>query len=269
MQKEITILCVDDEPNVLQALKRLFLDENYAILTASSGQEGIETLEKEPVQIVISDYRMPNMSGVEFLRMVYERWPDTVRIVLSGYADASTIVAAINEGRIYKFIPKPWNDDDLLVTVKNAVERYSLYTLNRQLSRELMTKNDALVKVNAQLNDLLEEKSRDLEFTSKSLVMHQSLLNAVPVGILGIDLGNLVVMCNDSCSSVCSDKAILVGGSADVVVPAEVRRFISRVKDTGRATEVQSHNGRQFKMIGSAIENKGVIIVFVPEEGGR
>ena len=269
MEEEIKILCVDDEPNVLNALKRLFLDENYTILTAPSGQEGISILEQEHVQIVISDYRMPNMNGVEFLRKVYERWPDTVRIVLSGYADASAIVAAINEGRIYKFVPKPWNDDDLLVTIRNSVERHTLYTLNRQMSAELMIKNHELLKVNAQLSDLLEEKSRNLDFTSKSLTMHQSLLNAVPVGILGIDLGNMVVMCNDSCRAVCKEKMVLLEGNAEEVVPEEVRRFINRVKERGRMTEDLMHNGKRFKMIGSALANKGVIIVFVPEEGGQ
>ena len=266
MDEVIQILCVDDEPSVLKSLKRIFLDENYIILTASSGQDGINILEKESVQIVISDYRMPKMNGVEFLRKVYARWPDTVRIALSGYADASAIVAAINEGHIYKFIPKPWNDDDLLVTVKNAIERHSLYGLNRKLSADLMLKNEELSQVNQQLNNLLDEKSRSLDFTSKSLASYQSLLNAVPVGILGIDLSNLIVMCNDSCRSVCEKEAGLVGSNAEVVASEDVRRFISRVKEAGRMTEDMIHKGKRLKMIGSTIDKKGIIIVFVPED---
>jgi len=130
MNGEIKILCVDDEPNVLNALKRLFLDEPYTILTAASGQEGLEIIEKENVQIIISDYRMPGMNGVDFLKEARKKWPDTVRIVLSGYADTAAIVSAINEGQIYKFVPKPWNDEELKVTISNAIERYHLFKKN-------------------------------------------------------------------------------------------------------------------------------------------
>jgi two-component system NtrC family sensor kinase len=124
MDQPIRILFVDDEINVLRSLERVFLEENYEILTASTGTEGFSVLQTvSPVQVVISDYRMPGMNGVDFLKEVRKLWPDTVRIVLSGYADAASIVAAINEGQIYKFIPKPWNDDELKVTVVNALER--------------------------------------------------------------------------------------------------------------------------------------------------
>jgi len=123
MIEDVTILCVDDEANVLKSLRRLFLDENYEILTAESGQEGLALLEQhQPVQVVISDYRMPEMDGVAFFKEVHERWPDTVRIVLSGYADTAAVVAAINEGQVYKFIPKPWNDDELKVAIGKAVD---------------------------------------------------------------------------------------------------------------------------------------------------
>ena len=117
----VKILCVDDERNVLRALERIFLDDDYEIVTAGSGEEGLEIMTEsgDCFQVVISDYRMPVMNGVEFLKAVYERWPDSVRIVLSGYADAGAIVAAINEGHIYKFIPKPWNDEELRETIQN------------------------------------------------------------------------------------------------------------------------------------------------------
>jgi len=269
MRETITILCVDDEPNVLNALKRLFFDENYTTLTASSARDGLDILEQEEVQIVVADYRMPNMNGVEFLREVYKRWPRTVRIVLSGYADVTATVAAINDGHIYKFVPKPWNDDDLLVTIKNAIERYTLYKLNRELTEELMLKNDELIKVNADLSDLVAERSQSLEFTAKSLTLHHSLLNAMPVGILGIDPDNMVVMCNESCGAFCGDKTAMVGNSADDVVPEDVKRFIGLVKREKRAVSDNELAGRRIKMIGSSIEDKGVIIVFVPEDEGR
>ena len=266
MRQEIKILCVDDEPNVLNALKRLFLDENYTFLTASSAREGFGILEQEDVQIVVSDYRMPKMNGVEFLREVYQRWPDTVRIVLSGYADSSATVAAINEGQIYKFVPKPWNDDELLVTIKNAVERYELYKLKQELTEELLLKNNELISVNAHLSDLVAERSRSLEFAAKSLALHQSLLNAMPVGVLGLDPDNMIVMCNASCGSVYGDSKPAVGNSADAVMPEDVKRFIGLMKNAKRAVGHGEIAGRRIKMIGSSIENQGVIIVFIPED---
>lgn len=154
MEQEIKILCVDDEQNVLNSLVRLFIDEDYNILTATSGKEGLDILKKESVQIVISDYRMPIMNGAEFLKEVCELQPPTVRIVLSGYADTASILSSINEGQIYKFIPKPWNDDELKVTILNAIERCSLIKQNDELKAELKDKNDEILKLKAKLQNL-------------------------------------------------------------------------------------------------------------------
>lgn len=266
MDEEIRILCVDDEPNVLNALKRLFIDNDYTIITASSGPEGISILEKEHIQLVISDYRMPSMSGVDFLKEVYDRWPNTVRIVLSGYADASSIVSAINEGHIYKFIPKPWNDDELKVTISNSLERYFLCKKNVELTVELKNKNDELSKLNDQLQRLYAEQSKSLEFRSRSLSTHQSLLDAMPVGILGVDTSGLVVMCNASCLTICRDDFTVIGSDAGNVAPRQVIRFIEKVKGSGRATDYYMHGSSRFRMIGSAVAERGVIVIFVAED---
>ncbi len=158
MDENITILCVDDERNVLKSLIRLFLDCEYTILTATSGKEGLNLLEKEDAQIIISDYRMPVMNGAEFLKEVFQLYPKTVRIVLSGYADADSILSAINEGHIYKFIPKPWDDNELKVTILNAIERYFLVKKNEELTVELMKKNKELTELNNKLVKLLGAK---------------------------------------------------------------------------------------------------------------
>lgn len=142
MSEEIKILCVDDEKNVLKALRRLFMDEdNYEILVAESGEHGLAMLaEEEGIRMVISDYRMPEMNGVEFLRQVYEKDPDTIRIVLSGYADTASVVEAINQGQIYKFIPKPWNDEELLSTVSAALQHQELQRQVKTMAEELKKK---------------------------------------------------------------------------------------------------------------------------------
>lgn len=121
-----TLLFVDDEANILSALKRLFRPFNYKILTAGSGMQGLELMEKERIDLVISDMRMPEMDGAQFLEQVRMKWPDTVRMLLTGYADISSAVAAINKGEIYRYISKPWEDNELTATVKQALERKQL-----------------------------------------------------------------------------------------------------------------------------------------------
>ncbi len=175
MDEEVTILCVDDEQNVLNSLIRLFIDYDYNILTATSGSEGLEILKKEKVQIVISDYRMPVMNGAEFLKEVVKLQPETVRIVLSGFADTSSILSAINEGDIYKFIPKPWNDEELKVTISNAIEHYYLVRKNEELANILKIKNEELTEINNKLINLLDEKS---------LIYYQDSFNKIAIGII-------------------------------------------------------------------------------------
>jgi EAL domain-containing protein (putative c-di-GMP-specific phosphodiesterase class I)/CheY-like chemotaxis protein len=115
-----TLLLVDDEPNVLNALRRLLRREGYRILTAGSGSEALELLALQPVQVIVSDQRMPGMSGVEFLSKVKELYPETVRMSLSGYSEISTVTDAINKGAIWKYITKPWDDELLAQEIRTA-----------------------------------------------------------------------------------------------------------------------------------------------------
>ncbi|OHB29023.1 MAG: secretion system protein E [Desulfuromonadaceae bacterium GWC2_58_13] len=132
-QKGFTLLFVDDEEGVLKALRRIFMDENYQILTASGGEEALQILERESVQLVISDHRMPGMTGAQLLKQIKERWPPVIRIMLTGFADVQSIMGAVNEGAVYKFITKPWNDEDLRLTVSLALQQYVLIQENRKL----------------------------------------------------------------------------------------------------------------------------------------
>jgi diguanylate cyclase (GGDEF)-like protein/PAS domain S-box-containing protein len=115
-----TLLIVDDEPNILKALQRLLQEEGYRVLTAGDAAAGLELLASNRVQVIISDQRMPGMRGIEFLRRARDLYPDTVRIILSGYADLETVVEAVNEGALYKFLTKPWQDDLLLQQIREA-----------------------------------------------------------------------------------------------------------------------------------------------------
>ncbi|MBW4053885.1 MAG: Flp pilus assembly complex ATPase component TadA [Proteobacteria bacterium] len=130
---DFTLLFVDDEENVLSSLKRIFMEENYMILTATSAARALEIMEAQPVQLIVSDHRMPGMTGAEMLKRIKESWPETIRIMLTGYADVNSIMGAVKDGAVYKFITKPWNDEDLRLTVSLALQQYVLIQENRQL----------------------------------------------------------------------------------------------------------------------------------------
>jgi diguanylate cyclase (GGDEF)-like protein len=119
-----TLLLVDDETNILSALKRLLRRDGYEILAAGSAKEGFELLATHEVQVILSDQRMPEMNGTEFLARVRELYPDTIRIVLSGYTDLNSITESINRGSIYRFLTKPWDDDMLRQHVREAFRHY-------------------------------------------------------------------------------------------------------------------------------------------------
>jgi CheY-like chemotaxis protein len=115
-----TLLLVDDEPGILASLRRMFRPEGYRILLANSAAEGLDLLALEDVQVVISDQRMPGMTGSEFLTRVKDMHPDCLRIILSGQADMASVLEAINDGAVYKFLTKPWDDDQLRARVRDA-----------------------------------------------------------------------------------------------------------------------------------------------------
>ncbi|WP_298436996.1 response regulator [Geobacter sp.] len=267
MAEPVRILCVDDETNVLRALERMLLDYDYELLTATSAAEGLELLGKvEPVQIVISDYRMPVMNGVDFLREVCARWPDTVRIVLSGYADTAAIVAAINEGEIYRFVPKPWNDEELKVTIANALERYQLHKHNAQLVEELRNSNEELRLMNENLERLVAERTAELSLRNRVLTASQNILDALPVGVLGLDTEGTVVQCNRIAArllEVACDE--IVGCGAGEVLPPEVRAFVDELAEKKTSLCRVPVGGARVHTRGVYLktgDQEGIIVVF-------
>lgn len=142
-----TILLVDDEENILRSLERLLRQDGYDILKAGSGNIGLELLKQHEVGVIISDQRMPGMTGVEFLSQVKELYPRTVRIVLSGYTELKAVTDAINKGAIYKFLTKPWEDDLLRENVREAFRHHELARENERLARELQEAQDELARL--------------------------------------------------------------------------------------------------------------------------
>jgi len=146
------LLFVDDEAGVLSAMRRIFMEENYRLFTAASGAEALAVMEKEQVSLVVSDHRMPGMTGAELLKAIKERWPQTIRIMLTGHADINSVMGAVKEGAVYKFITKPWNDEDLRLTVSLALQQYVLMQENQNL-KELTRSQQQRIKNYANLFD--------------------------------------------------------------------------------------------------------------------
>lgn len=122
---ERTILFVDDEEKILKSLERGMLDEPHRSLFANSGKEALEILEKEQVHVLVTDMRMPEMSGIELLRIVKEKYPHIVRLVLSGYTQVGTLLTAINQGEIFRFLTKPWKlEEEFKSVIQDALEHY-------------------------------------------------------------------------------------------------------------------------------------------------
>ncbi len=128
-----SILIVDDNPNVLSALKRSLIDEPFNVYTESSGVEGLNRLKQHKIKVVISEEIMPGITGAEFLSMVKKRYPETIRIILTGCASLSAAISAVNNGEIYRFFTKPWNEIDLKFVIRSALDKYNLEEENRRL----------------------------------------------------------------------------------------------------------------------------------------
>lgn len=164
------ILFVDDEKNVLQALRRLFMDDDYEVNLANSGEEALEILKHNPdIGLIISDQRMPGLTGVDFLEKAKEILPDAIRILLTGYADLTAVVDAINRGGAYRYITKPWKDDELVQVIEEAAGRYSLLKENKRLQKIVEKQNDELTKWNSQLEYFVQEQTLEIQNKNKEL----------------------------------------------------------------------------------------------------
>jgi response regulator RpfG family c-di-GMP phosphodiesterase len=142
-EKKITVLYVDDEENNLFSFKAAFRI-NYKVYTAISGDEALKILEERPVHLIITDQRMPNMTGVEFLEKVIERFPDPMRVLLTGYADMGAVVDAVNKGKIFHYLTKPWNEEELEMTINRAYDAYHEKLKLKEENEKLGTSNDQL-----------------------------------------------------------------------------------------------------------------------------
>lgn len=257
------ILLVDDEVNVLKSLRRLLIDTDHKIFSAGSGEEGLQICDREEVALVISDYRMPSMNGVQFLTKVRDQHPHTIRMILSGYADVAAIVEAINDGQVYKFLSKPWNEQELLTTIQRALEHYDLQQENAALLDELRTANAELRRLTENLERQVDDRTRDLAQKNRALETAQRLLSLLPAGVIGIDNEGTVVYMNQAMRNYLGASPLTLGASlSDGLEPGQLR-LVAEALDHQRTTcQVEDVIGGVRVICTPLPDQAGVVAIF-------
>jgi diguanylate cyclase (GGDEF)-like protein/PAS domain S-box-containing protein len=262
-----TLLLVDDEPNILAALKRQMRGAGCRILTAPGGREGLELLAHEDVDVIVSDQRMPGMTGVEFLRAVKESHPDTVRMVLSGFTELQSVTDAVNEGAIYKFLTKPWDDTQLREHIEEAFRRKEMADENRRLGLELQAANLGLATANRQLEDLLRKKRAQLKRDNISLDIVREALQHVPLAIVGLDDDEVVAYANGAAQELFRDRGLLLGGRAAEFMPAALAALRGAADGAVRTVEL---GGARYQVVahsmGRGTRSRGRLVTFSPDQ---
>ena len=189
--KEHNLLIIDDEVEITKSLARQFR-RKYNVFTSTSAAEGIQIMEKEKIQVVLSDQRMPGMTGVDFFSKIKDKYPDALKLILTGYTDIEAVIGAINDGQVFRYVTKPWNPNELDTIINEAFEKYELITNNRKLMHSLQDANQNLEEkvkartiqlenLNAKLSELNTEKNRYI-----GMVAHD-LRNPIGVAVSFLD----------------------------------------------------------------------------------
>ena len=159
------ILCVDDEVSILKSLQRLFIQHDASLLLADSGEKALELMQRHKVNVIISDMRMPGMTGAEFLAQAAKAQPDAYRILMTGYADLASTISAINIGRIHRYVQKPWDNQELIKTVDEGLAYYHLLRQNKILTAKVAAQNKQLKEMNLSLEEMVHQRTAQLKQT--------------------------------------------------------------------------------------------------------
>ncbi|BBA44260.1 MULTISPECIES: HD domain-containing phosphohydrolase [Burkholderia] len=193
-----SILLVDDEPSVLSALRRVFRPAGYEILTAESGEAALEVLASTEVDLIVSDMRMPGMSGAEFLARARSLYPDTMRILLTGYAEIASVVQAVNDGGVYRYLNKPWDDHDLLLTLEQALEQRRLRREAARLAALTEAQNEALRRFNTELETQVRARTEELGQTVMFLEAAQRDLKSSFTAMVQVCASMIEIRCGSA-----------------------------------------------------------------------
>jgi diguanylate cyclase (GGDEF)-like protein len=262
-----TLLLVDDEENIIASLHRLLRRDGYHILTASSGAQGLQKLAENHVDVILSDQRMPGMTGVEFLRRAKALYPETVRMSLSGYTELQSITDAINEGSVYKFLTKPWDDERLRAHVNEAFRQKEIFDEHRELGEELRSTNEAMAAVNERLRKLTSTQVEQIQREEARLLDARELLEDMPAPVIGFDADGVVAFLNaDAAALFPLDDSPLGRDAAEALSPQLVD-----VWRLGNGAHMPvDFGGRPFsavcRAIGGKVERRGKLMVLTPHD---
>lgn len=246
------ILVVDDEIDNLDLLKRTFRRE-YNVHTANSAQEALRLLENQEFAVIVSDQRMPEMTGVELLQRAREKYPYTIRILLTGYTDINALVDAINMGHVYRYVTKPWSREEIVMTVKRAVEHYETTKHNFRLLEELKVKNEQLENSYKELKRLDELKTRFMVISSHELRTPASIIS-----------GNLELLMSGAMGDFQKDQKEIIENAYKGTA-----RLIDLIEDVLSVLRIDSHklklNISTFNMRELIDESIGALKIFINE----
>jgi CheY-like chemotaxis protein len=244
------LLLVDDEPNILAALNRLLRRDGYEVFCADSGAAGLEVLSKHGVDVIVSDQRMPGMLGVDFLRRARAICPDSIRIMLSGYTELQSVTDAVNEGAIFKFLTKPWDDAQLRGHIAEGFRIKEIADDNERLHREIRSANQ-------KLEQLLLEKQEQIRLDETALEVARDLMEHLPLALVGVDDGGMIAFVNACARRLFGARVAVLGDAEDVHLasPAsEARDLHNKLYDITRYP------------MGARSASRGTLLTFVPRQ---
>lgn len=168
------VLCVDDEVNILKSLQRTLMSPSWELVFANSGEKALEIMAQLPVDVIVSDMKMPQMSGAELLEQIAQSYPSSYRILLSGYADNNSLMAAINQGKIQRYLQKPWSNEELKICVQDGVEQIRLQRQNKLLQQQLLIANKQLKSAGLQLEEQVNQRTAQLRASLMQMRQEQA-----------------------------------------------------------------------------------------------
>lgn len=261
-----TLLLVDDEQNIISALCRLLRRDGFQIITANSGVEGLQQLAANKVDVILSDQRMPGMTGVEFLRRAKELYPQTVRMSLSGYTEIQSITDAVNEGSVYRFLTKPWDDEQLRGHITAAFRHKDMADENRELSAQLRRANRELAQVNERMQKLAGTQQEQILRDEIRLLSAHELLEYIPVPVIGFDVEGMVAYLNIDAQELFPLVNSPLGRDAVEALSPELAKVW---RESSGAQVLVTQGGRDFqvvcRVIGDATNQRGKLMALTPQ----
>jgi len=257
------LLVVDDEENILRALVRLLRRDGYAILTANSGAQGLELLQQHPVGVILSDQRMPGMTGSEFLERAKALNPASVRMMLSGYTDLQSVTDAINRGAIYRFLTKPWDDEQLRENIRQAFEHYE-HSAAAGMGRSSPAPAAEQIAAVAQ-----GVASHAAAGAMRPAANAEQILEHLPVGVLGVAEDGVVVFANAMAEAMLDATCERLPGRTAASVLPPVLHDICMALEQGQTLErrqLRLGDGSGTLLVRAARTGaSGRILVLIPE----